>query len=215
MKRILVVDDHPMFRRGLVNTLLQSPLEMSVICDEAGSGEEALPMVGQQMYDLAIVDISMPGMGGMALLEKLRLLTPQLPVLMLSMFSEEQFALSAFRLGAAWYLTKREASDELISAVTQILSGMRYLSRPLAETLIDQAISTPETPPPPHHHVALSKREMEIMKRLASGQRLKHIAAELCLSIKTVSTYKSRIFTKMGFHTTARLINYATTQNLV
>ncbi len=214
MKRILVVDDHPMFRKGLVNTLLQSHLELLIACDEAGSGEEALPMAGKQVYDLAIVDISMPGMGGMALLEKLRVLSPQMPVLMLSMFSEEQFALNSFRLGAAGYLTKREASDELITAVSQILSGKRYLSRPLTETLIDQAISAPEMPPSPTH-VPLSNREMEIMKRLAAGQRLKLIAAELNLSIKTVSTYKSRIFTKMGFHTTARLINYATTQNIV
>ena len=213
MKQMLIVDDHPVFRKGLVNTLQQYTPDQQLVCHEAGSGEEAVQLLAERSYDLAVVDISMPGMGGMALLEYIGTTVPQLPVLMVSMYSEDQFALSTLRAGAAGYLTKREAADELLAAVNTIFSGRKYLSHSLSQLLIEQAISSPESSVPSHH--SLSKREMEIMKRLATGQRLKFIAGELNLSIKTVSTYKSRVFTKMGFHTTARLINYATSQNLI
>lgn len=212
MKRILIVDDHPMFRKGLVNTLLQG-LKDRVACDEAGCGEDALILIAAGQYDLAIVDISMPGMGGLVLLENLRQTAAQLPVLMLSMFSEDQFALKSFRLGAAGYLTKREAADELINAVCLIFEGKRYVSQPLSDALIEQAIATAAGTSP--SHISLSKREFEIMQRLAVGQSLKYIADELNLSIKTVSTYKSRLFIKMEFRTTAGLVNYATTHNLL
>jgi two-component system, NarL family, invasion response regulator UvrY len=212
VKRILIVDDHPMFRKGLVNTLLQG-LKDRVVCDEAGCGEDALTLIAAEQYDLAIVDISMLGMGGLELLETLRQKVAQLPVLMLSMFSEEQFALKSFRLGAAGYLTKKEAADELINAVCQIFEGKRYVSQPLSDTLIEQAIASAAGATP--SHISLSKREFEIMQRLAVGQSLKYIADELNLSIKTVSTYKSRLFIKMEFRTTAGLINYVTTHDLL
>ena len=212
MKRILIVDDHPMFRKGIVNTLLQG-LKDQVVCDEAGCGEDALTLIAAEQYDLAIVDISMPGMGGLVLLETLRQTVAQLPVLMLSMFSEEQFALKSFSLGAAGYLTKKEAADELINAVWQIFEGKRYVSQPLSDVLIEQAIASAAGTAP--SHICLSKREFEIMQRLAVGQSLKCIASELNLSIKTVSTYKSRLFIKLEFRTTAGLINYATTHNLL
>ena len=209
MKRIVVVDDHPMFRKGLVNALQQGSIDLQVVCDEAGCGEDALILIAEQQYDLAIVDISMPGMGGLALLEALRHAAPQLPVLMLSMFSEEQFALKAFRMGAAGYLTKKEAADELIAAVSLIFEGKRYVSQQLSEALIEQAIAPTDSAVT--SHTSLSHRELEIMQRLATGQSLKCIASELDLSIKTVSTYKSRLYNKMGFRSTAALINYATT----
>jgi two-component system, NarL family, invasion response regulator UvrY len=213
MKRILIVDDHPMFRQGLVNSLQQGIGAQQISCDEAGCGEDALALIAEQSYDLAIVDISMPGMGGLALLEALRQTAPQLPVLMLSMFSEEQFALKAFRLGAAGYLTKREAADELTTAVNQIMSGKRYLSQPLSNALIEQAMAGEVGSQP--SHAAPSGRELEILQRLAAGQSLKFIAIELNLSIKTVSTYKSRLYAKMGFRSMAGLMNYATTHDLL
>ena len=206
MKNILIVDDHPMFRKGLMN-VLQGVRSPQITCAEAGCGEEALALLSSQSYDLAIVDISMPGMGGMALLENLHRTKSELPVLVLSMYSEDQFALKALRLGAAGYLTKMEADDELITAVSLILAGKRYLSRSLSETLIKKATEQPVGSSPSHS--CLSSREMDILRRIAAGQSLKWIAGDLNLSIKTVSTYKSRMFSKMGFNNGAELVTYA------
>jgi DNA-binding NarL/FixJ family response regulator len=212
MKRILVVDDHAMVRKGLVSILMLLGDECPVTCDEAGSGEEALLLLPQQQYDLAILDISMPGLGGLELLARIHEILPSLPVLMLSMFPEEQFALRSFKLGASGYLTKKEAADELLLAVHQIFSGKRYLSQHLSNCLIDKALENGTTAQP--SHALLSNREFQILRSLAAGKSLKVIALDLELSIKTVSTYKARLFTKLGFHSDADLIGYANSHNL-
>jgi len=212
MKRILIIDDHPMFRKGLIN-VLQGLKEHEIVCDETSCGEDALVQVAEQHYDLAIVDISMPGMGGLALLETLHRTIPNLSVLMLSMYSEDQFALRALRLGAAGYLTKQEADEELLTAVRHIFLGKRYLSKSLSEKLIDQTTHKYSDNNPTHS--CLSAREFSIMQHLSTGKSLKCIAAELNISIKTVSTYKTRLFFKMGFKTSTDLITYAVQQQLI
>ncbi len=212
MKRLLVVDDHAMVRKGLTGILTLAGDGRQVVCDEAGSAEEALQLLDQQQYDLVILDISMPGMGGMELLARLHQAWPTLPVLMLSMFPEEQFALRAFKLGASGYLTKKEAADELLLAVNRIFDGKRYLSQTLSTCLLNQALEAEENGVP--SHTSLSNREFQILRSLATGKSLKAIAFELDLSIKTVSTYKARLFTKLNFHSDADLIGYANSHNL-
>lgn len=213
MKRVLVVDDHAMVRKGLVGILATQPIDgEQLVCDEAGGGEEALQLLDGQAYDLVILDISMPGLGGLELLMRLHETRPSLAVLMLSMFPEEQFALRALKLGASGYLTKKEAADELLLAVQQIFAGKRYLSQSLSENLINQALAGDASSHPSHD--SLSNREFQILRNLAVGKSLKAIALELDLSIKTVSTYKARLFSKMGFHSDADLIGYANTHNL-
>jgi DNA-binding NarL/FixJ family response regulator len=213
MMRILVVDDHAMVRKGLVSILALQDAVSRPVCDEAGNGEEALQKVGQQQYDLVILDISMPGMGGLELLPRIHEMRPEIPVLMLSMFPEEEFALRAFKLGAAGYLTKKEAADELLLAISQIAEGKRYLSQHFSNSLINQALAGGKNGQPTHEQ--LSNREFQILRSLATGKSLKVIAIDFDLSIKTVSTYKSRLFAKMGFRSDADLISYANTHQLV
>lgn len=213
MKRILVVDDHAMVRKGLISILsMHQCCGESLQCDEAGTAQEALQLLACHQYALVLLDISMPGQGGLELLPSIRTQWPATRVLMLSMFPEEQFALRALKLGAAGYLTKKEAADELVLAVEQICAGKRYLSQQLSDTLINQALESSETTG--QSHASLSNREFQILRKLAEGKSLKVIAIELDLSIKTVSTYKSRLFTKMGFTSDADLITYATSNNL-
>lgn len=212
MKHFLIVDDHAMVRQGLV-AILQGDRNLAVDCDEAGTAEAALEKLAQTSYDLVILDISLPVMGGLELLTMLHQSHPEVQVLMLSMFPEEQFALRALRLGAKGYLTKQEAADELIIAVNQVLSGERYLSKSFSATLINQAVVGAAKPQQASHSL-LSNREFEILRRLAVGQPLKIISDELAISIKTVSTYKTRLCAKMGFKSNADLVSYAITNKI-
>lgn len=213
MKHLLIVDDHAMVRKGLVGILTMQQIgDHALSCNEAGSGAEALQLLEQQAYDLVILDISMPGLGGLELLSRIHESRPDLPVLMLSMFPEEQFALRSLKLGASGYLTKKEAADELLLAVAQIFAGKRYLSQSLSNILINQAVDGDACARPSHS--SLSNREFQILRGLATGKSLKAIAFDLELSIKTVSTYKARLFAKMGFHNDADLITYTNNHNL-
>ncbi len=211
MKRFLFVDDHLMVRQGLI-TLLCSIKDFPVTCDGAASAEEAFELLAEHTYDLAILDISLPGKGGLELLTHLRQVAPGTPVLMLSMFPEEQFALRALRLGASGYLTKQQAADELVIAIHKVLAGERYLSRSFSDTLISNILEESEQNEP--RHTKLSNREFEIFRRLASGQILKQISVDLGINIKTVSTYKTRLFAKMKFRKNTELIAYALEQQL-
>ena len=214
MKRILIVDDHAMVRKGLVGILTTQPLaDELVACDEAGNGQNALELLRANCYDLAIFDISMPGVGGLELLVQVHETWPKLPVLMLSMFPEEQFALRAFKLGASGYLTKKEAADELLQAVNTIFEGKRYLSQTLSSALLHQALEQSDVAAPTHD--TLSNREFQILRGLAAGNSLKSIAFDLDLSIKTVSTYKARLLAKLNFRNDADLIAYANRHSLV
>jgi DNA-binding NarL/FixJ family response regulator len=211
MKHFLVVDDHAMVRQGLMN-LLCNITDFPVVCDGASSADEAFKLLADHIYDLAILDISLPGMGGLELLPRLRQIAFSTPVLMLSMYPEEQFALRALRLGASGYLTKQQAADELIIAIHKILAGERYLSQSFSETLISSLLDEADQGGP--RHAKLSSREFEILRRLATGQILKQIADDLGINIKTVSTYKTRLFAKMKFRNNAELVTYAIEQNI-
>lgn len=211
MKCFLVVDDHTMVRQGLMN-LLNGVADFDATCDGANSAKEALDLCSARRYDLIILDISLPDMSGLELLPLLRENTPATPVLILSMFPEEQFALRALRMGASGYLTKQQAADELIQAIHKVLAGERYLSSSFSNTLISNLLAEPDQKGP--RHDKLSNREFEILRRLSSGQSLKHIADELGVSIKTVSTYKTRLCAKMKFRNNTELVTYAIEQKL-
>ncbi len=207
MKQMLIVDDHTMFRQAVIALVTERLTDAGVACDEAGSADAARQQLSGKRYDLVLLDISMPVTGGMELLPELRRLYPDTPVLMLSMYPEEQFALEALRLGATGYLTKQEAAEELLAAIQSLFEGGRYLSRTFSKLLVNQVLEQGAISGPPH--LKLSRRELQILRQLAIGRKLKNIGDELGLSIKTVSTYKARLCAKMGFRNNADLLNYA------
>lgn len=207
MKQMLIVDDHTMFRQAVIALVTERLTDVGVACDEAGSADAARQQLSGKHYDLVLLDISMPVTGGMELLPELRRLYPDTPVLMLSMYPEEQFALEALRLGAGGYLTKQEAAEELLAAIQSLFEGGRYLSRTFSKLLVNQVLEQGAISGPPH--LKLSRRELQILRQLAIGRKLKSIGDELGLSIKTVSTYKTRLCAKMGFRCNADLLSYA------
>lgn len=208
MTRILIVDDHAMIRKGVTTILTHELADRHVECDEACNGPEALRKITETAYSLMILDISLPGMDGLELLGKMKRFAPELPVLVVSMHSEEQYALRALRAGAVGYLCKEQAADELVTAVSLVLDGSHYVSTRTANQLIAHAIAgTPLVEPVSHE--TLSNRELQVMKLLAAGRIPKLIADDLGISIKTVSTFKRRIFEKMRFSSIADLVVYA------
>ena len=207
MKRILVVDDHTMFRQAVIALLLEWMPDGRISCDDVNSADAARKKLTESSYDLILLDISMPGVSGMELLPELCSLYPATPVLVLSMYPEEQFALQALRIGASGYMTKQEAAEELFSALETIFAGGRYVSASFSRQLVDQALQKSAVYEP--LQARLSRRELEVFKQLAIGKTLKRIGEELGLSIKTVSTYKTRLSAKMGFKNSAALIRYA------
>lgn len=211
MKNILIVDDHTILREAL-RALLEESFRSDVECDDAESPESALRLLESNSYEMMILDIAMPKINGMDFLPEVKRRYPQTRVLMLSMYPEEQFALKALKLGAHGYITKQEAADELIAAVTAILGGGRYLSKSFSCTIIEKAIN--DNKPSPVEHKKLSRREMEILRMLAVGNTLKKVADILGLSIKTVSTYKTRLCSKMGFKNNADIVCYALRNSL-
>jgi len=206
MKKILIVDDHTILRQALVAILHDALPAGTVSCDGADSAESARSRLASAHYDLVILDIAMPVTSGVEFLPELRSGYPDIPVLMLSMYPEEQFALQTMKLGASGYITKKEAAEELVSAVNSILDGGRYLSRSFSSSLIEQMIQVDK--PAGLSRKKLSRRELEILELLSSGNSLKSVADTLGLSIKTVSTYKTRMCGKMGFSSNAELIRY-------
>ena len=207
--RVLIADDHAIFRRGLKETIGEA--FPKVTFGEARSAEEAVALVRRQDWEIAILDISMPGLSGLDILDDVRRLRPKLPVLFLSMHPEEQYARRALKSGAAGYLTKDSIPDELKDAVRRILTGGRYVSATLAEKLAFDLRKGADTP----LHELLSTREFQVLRMIASGKSVKQIADEISLSVKTVSTYRARILEKTGMKTTAELIRYAIQAQLV
>lgn len=205
---ILVVDDHAIVREGLKRILERTTSGWRVI--EAGDGTEALHLLRQQPVDLAVIDISMPGMNGLELLHRVRADFPRLRVLMLSMHAEEQYAMRAFKAGASGYVTKDSASRELAAAVRKVATGGTYVSAGLAERVVLQLNGTQE----PARHTQLSDREIDVLRRLVAGQRPTEIAMALHLSVKTVSTHKSRILQRLQLPNLAALIRYGIEQGL-
>jgi two-component system, NarL family, invasion response regulator UvrY len=207
--KILVIDDHEIVRRGVKQILEENFLLVQV--GEADSGQKGIAAVRQEPWDLAIVDISLPDQSGLELLCELHSAAPRLPLMVLSLHPEEQYAVRAFRAGAMAYLTKQTAPEELARAVKQVLTGRRYVTASLGERM---AGSLSKNPSGPVHHT-LSERELEVLILLAQGQSVKNVAQSLALSIKTVSTYRARLLDKLQLTTTAELIRYALDHHLV
>jgi two-component system invasion response regulator UvrY len=207
--RVLIADDHAVFRRGLRETI--SEAFPKVTFGEAKTAEETLESVRRHDWEILILDISMPGKSGLDILEDLKRLRPKLPILLLSMHPEEQFARRALKSGAAGYLTKESVPEELKEAVRKVVTGGRYVSATLAEKL---AVDLGEGADIPIHEL-LSDREFQVLRMIASGKAVKEIAEELSLSVKTVSTYRARILVKTGMKTNAELIRYALQTQLV
>jgi len=199
---LLLVDDHAVVREGLKRILTASGSQWHIT--EASSGFEALEILRQQALDLAIVDLSMPGMSGLELIHRIRASFPSVMVLVLSMHAEEQYAVRAFKSGAKGYVTKCTAAEELVAAVVKVAAGGAYVTTRLAERMVQQFNGTLLDP----NHAQLSNRELDILQRIVAGQRLTDIATALHLSIKTVSTHKSHIQEKLQLPSTAALIRY-------
>ncbi len=209
MHRIIIADDHPVVLKGL-KEIIQEGFDM-VKVDEAGKGYELINKVQAGDYDLVLLDISLPDINGLEILKELKKKKPKLPVLVVSMYPEEQYALRALKAGAQGYLTKQSAADELVLAVRKILSGKRYVSPAFAEQLVLDFESDAAKPA----HEKLSNREFQVMRMFGSGKTMKEIAEELHLSINSIRTYRVRILEKIGVKGTNELIHYAVTHGLV
>ena len=209
MIRILIVDDHAILRRGLKEILEREFRDVSI--GGAGTAEQALTQLDSEKWDLVILDITMPGRSGLDVLRNLKALRPKLPVLVLSMHPEDQYGKRVLKAGASGYMNKESAPEELIKAVRKLLSGGRYVSPTLAETLAVDLGRDDGTPA----HERLSDREFEVLRKMASGKTVGQIAEELHVSVPTVSTYRARILEKMGMSNTAELIRYALSHHLV
>ncbi len=209
MLRILIADDHPIVRQGL-RQIITETFDM-VVADEASNGWEALSKVRASYYDVVLLDISMPGLHGLDIIRQLKNERPRLPVLILSIHPEEQYAVRAFRAGASGYLTKESAPDELLAAIQKVSIGGKYVSSSLAEKLASDLETGAEQLP----HETLSDREYQVMCMIAVGKTVTKIAEELSLSVKTVSTYRSRILGKMRMRNSAELTYYAIKNRLV
>ena len=209
MLRILIADDHPVFRRGL-KQIIQETSDM-VVVDEAADGREALRKAATGDYDVLLLDITLPFTNGVEVLSRLQNERPALPVLMLSMHPEEQYAVRALRAGASGYLTKESAPEELVAAIRKVSTGGKYVSASLAEHLACIVQNDGEALP----HETLSNREHQVMCMIASGQTVSAAARELSLSVKTISTYRARVLPKLEMKNSAELIRYATKNQLV
>ncbi|MFI5293747.1 MAG: response regulator [Thermodesulfovibrionales bacterium] len=209
MIKILIADDHRIVREGLKQILAET--QDMIVTDEANNAQEVLKKVWDNDYDVLLLDISMPGRSGLDILKQLKSDRPKLSVLVLSMYSEEQYALRALRAGASGYMTKESAPDELIEAIRKVSTGRKYISPSVAEKLAFSLESGDERPP----QETLSDREFQVMCMIASGKTIKAIADELSLSVKTVSTYRARILEKMRMKNNAELTHYAIQNKLV
>jgi DNA-binding NarL/FixJ family response regulator len=208
MIKILIADDHPIVRSGLKEIATRE--RDIVVGGEARDGQELLDLVRKQHWDVVVLDISMPGRSGLDVLIQLKREYPRLPVLILSVQPEEQYAVRALKSGASGYLTKQSVPGELIKAIRRVVVGGKYISCSLAERL---AFDLDASGKPPHEN--LSYRELEVMRMIASGSRIKEIAQALFVSPKTVTTYRVRILKKMGMKTNADLIHYVIEHKLL
>ena len=206
MLKILTIDDHEVVRRGLKDMFTTE----SATFGEARSGAEAVDLVRKQPWDIAVLDISLGGRSGLEVLGELKQLRPRMPVLILTMHAEEQYAVRAFKAGASGYINKASSGEELRKAILKIIKGGQYVGPSLAEKIVVQ-LSQPGKVP----HENLSNREFEVLCSIASGQTVKEIAAKLSLSDKTISTYRRRILDKMDMRTNAELTHYAIRNGLV
>ena len=203
MLRFIMADDHPVVLKGLKEILSEGFDD--VIIDGTTTGYELLRNVQNNQYDLVLLDISLPDINGLEVLKEIKKKKPRLPVLIISMYLEEQYALRAMKAGAQGYDTKRSASDELVLAVQKILAGKRYISPAFAEKMLFDFESSAEKPP----HERLSDRELQVLCMIGGGKAVNQIAEELHVSANTVRTYRTRILEKIGVKGTSELIHYA------
>lgn len=203
MIKILIADDHSIVRQGLRN-IVAIDNQMTVV-GEARNGAELLNLVREQAVDVVVLDISMPGRNGLETLKELKRGNPSLPVIILSIHPEDQYAVRAFKAGAAGYMTKESAPEELVKAIRKAFEGGKYISAAVAELLAEYVETNTHGEP----HKSLSDREFEVFSMLASGKTVGQIADDLSLSVKTISTYRTRILEKMGATTNAELTRYA------
>lgn len=207
--RVLLGDDHAIFRRGLIQIL--SEHFGAIAFGEAETAQQVLDRAWKESWDVVVLDLSMPGRSGIEIIGDLRAARPKLPVLVVSAYPEEQYALRILKAGAAGYLTKIRAPHELIAAVERVVAGGRYVSAALAEKLALNLSAGAEKVP----HERLSDREFEVMRRIASGQSVKEIAGDLSVSMQTISTHRARLLKKMGLRSNAELMRYALENKLV
>ena len=206
MLKILTIDDHEVVRRGLKDMFTAE----SATFGEARTGAEAIDLVRKQAWDIAVLDISLGGRSGLEVLVELKQLRPRLPVLILSMHAEEQYAVRAFKAGASGYINKASSGEELRRAILKIIKGGQYVGPSLAEKIVVQLSQSGKVP-----HESLSNREFEVLCSIASGKTVNEIADQLSLSNKTISTYRRRILDKMEMRTNAELTHYAIRNGLV
>jgi DNA-binding NarL/FixJ family response regulator len=209
MIRVLITDDHALIRRGLKQVLEEGLGD--VVVGEAQDAAQALDLIMNQKWDVVVMDITMPGRSGLDILKDIKLAHPDLPVLILSMHPEEQFAVRVLKSGAAGFIPKESAPEELIKAVRKVLSGGKYVTEALAEKLAFDLAARSDKPP----HEALSDREFQVLRMIASGKAVGQIAEQLSLSVKTVSTYRARVLEKMRMANNAELTHYAIKHHLV
>ena len=207
--KILLTDDHAVVRQGL-KQILAAEFKKAEF-GEAANAQEAIRKLGEGHWDVAILDVTMPGRGGLEVLKEINQTRPKLPVLMLSMHPEDQFAVRLLKAGASGYMNKESAPEELVGAVRKLLSGGRYVSPALAEKMASYLALNVQTTP----HERLSDREFLVLRMIASGKPVGAIAKELSLSVKTISTYRTRILEKTGMASNAELTHYALQNHLV
>jgi len=203
MIKVLITDDHPVVRRG-IRQILEDDERISLI-QEASNGKELFERLEEHLFDVILLDISLPGRSGLDLISQIKRTQQSVAILVLSIHSEEMYAIKALKSGASGYLTKASAPEELISAIIKVSRGERYITASLAERLAESLISDSEKP----LYQLLSQRELDVLRLLAEGNKIVQIAAELNLSPKTISTYRERLLKKLKLHTTADLIRYA------
>jgi two-component system, NarL family, invasion response regulator UvrY len=209
MINVVVVDDHAVVREGLKRIISENP--GMAVSGEAGDGFEAMKAVKENPCDVVLLDITMPNKNGLDVLKQLRTESPRLPVLVLSMHAEDQYAIRVLRAGAAGYLTKESAPAKLVQAIRKVVRGGKYVSQTLAEKLVFDLDSDMDKVP----HETLSDREFQVLCMIASGKTVGDIAGELSLSVKTISTYRVRILEKLQMKNNAEITRYAIKQGLV
>lgn len=204
--KFLIADDHAIVRKGLVQMLKEA--FPSIIITEVENGHEALLQTQKQIWDAILLDISMPGRNGMETLKQMRLNGVKAPILILSMHSEDQYAIRVIKAGASGYLNKETATEELLNAVHKVLSGKKYISQTVAEKLAELSGEMVS-------HEQLSDREMQVFQLIANGKSVSEIAEEISLSVNTISTYRARILEKLGLTNNAELTRYAIDNKLI
>ena len=213
MLKILIADDHAIVRRGMVQILEEAGVPVQV--DEAANGNEAISRVRDNQYDIILLDISMPGKSGVDVLKQIKSEFPKLPVLILSMYPEEQYAVRLIKAGASGYITKESAPELLSEAVTKVSSGQKFISPSVANLLAESINSDVNEIDENKQHLQLSDREYHVFLEIASGKSQTDIAKELSLSVKTIASYRSRIMQKMHMNSNADMTLYASRNSLI